>query len=150
MHSGFTGGGQIGVNWQTNVWVYGLETDFNYSSLNAKDNVSRPVAAPLVGIFNHTVNERLDWFGTFRGRVGWAGVPSWLWYATGGLAYGHVKSSSAISFTSTTDAYSGASSSTRVAGPPALAANGSSLRCGRPKLNISTSIWTGSATPTHA
>src|ERR1700760_3833959 len=31
--SGFTGGGQVGYNWQTGVFVYGLETDFNYSSL---------------------------------------------------------------------------------------------------------------------
>jgi outer membrane immunogenic protein len=112
--SGFTGGGQIGYNWQTSVWVYGLETDINYSSLNENDNLRRALVAPLGGLFTHSVNSRLDWFGTFRGRIGWTGVPSWLWYATGGLAYGHVNSSSAINFTAAGDTYAGSSSSTRV------------------------------------
>src|ERR1700733_4180217 len=94
--AGFIGGAQAGVNWQTDKWVYGLETDFQGTSLNSTDAVNRPVAAPLVGNFIHSVNEKLDWLGTFRGRLGVTVSPTWLLYATGGLAYGHVNSSTNV------------------------------------------------------
>jgi outer membrane immunogenic protein len=46
------------------------------------------------------LDERLQWFGTFRGRLGFTVLPSTLLYATGGLAYGSLKSDLAIfSFT---------------------------------------------------
>ncbi len=111
--SGFTGGGQIGYNWQNNAFVYGLEADLNFSSLNATYTVSRALAAPLVGVLNHTVNEKLDWFGTLRGRLGVTPVPQALLYVTGGLAYGHVTSNSNINFTAGTDTYVGALDVTR-------------------------------------
>jgi outer membrane immunogenic protein len=34
------------------------------------------------------VDQKLEWFGTFRGRLGMAVMPSVLLYATGGAAYG--------------------------------------------------------------
>ena len=37
--------------------------------------------------------EKLPWFGTVRGRIGVLASPTWLFYATGGLAYGEIKSS---------------------------------------------------------
>jgi outer membrane immunogenic protein len=112
--TGATVGGQIGINWQSGVLVYGLETDINFSTLSSTDTVSRPVVAPLVGIFNHTVTSKLDWFGTLRARLGFTPSPLWLIYATGGLAYGQVKSSTLVSFTTTTDVYNSSASTTRV------------------------------------
>jgi len=112
--SGFTAGGQAGYNWQTGAWVYGVETDFNYSSLNPTDSVSRALAAPLVGTLTHSVNEKLDWFGTLRGRFGYTPAPQWLLYATGGLAYGHINSSSSVMFSAGTDTYVGSISKVRV------------------------------------
>jgi outer membrane immunogenic protein len=115
--AGFTGGGQFGYNWQSGPAVFGLETDFNFSSLNTSDGVNRALAAPLVGNIVHTVNEKLDWFGTFRGRWGFTQAPTWLIYATGGLAYGHISSSSNIAFVNagiTNDTYVGSVSTTRV------------------------------------
>jgi len=38
----------------------------------------------------------LDWLGTARGRFGYLVTPSLLAYGTGGLAYGHVGASTAI------------------------------------------------------
>jgi outer membrane immunogenic protein len=111
---GVTGGGQFGYNWQMGTFLLGFETDINGSSLNASDTVTRPLAAPLVGILNHTVNEKLDWFGTVRGRAGFLVAPTWLLYVTGGLAYGDVKSNSLINFTAGTDTYVGSFSDTRV------------------------------------
>src|SRR5262245_16001267 len=40
--SGFTGGGQIGYNWQFNYnWLLGIETDFNYVGMQAA--ITKPV-----------------------------------------------------------------------------------------------------------
>lgn len=117
-NAGFTGGGQFGYNWQSGPAVFGIETDLNFSTLNATDAVNRPLAAPLVGNIAHTVSERPDWFGTLRGRLGFTPAPTWLIYATGGLAYGHIGSSSSVAFVfppgTTNDTYIGSLSTTRV------------------------------------
>jgi outer membrane immunogenic protein len=42
------------------------------------------------------VDQKLEWFGTVRGRAGWAATPQVLLYATGGLAYGSIKSTGAL------------------------------------------------------
>jgi outer membrane immunogenic protein len=78
---GFIGGGQIGYNWQSNNFVYGLEADFQYSDENGSANCCSPTA---------TANARLRWFGTARGRIGVTFSNNWLLYATGGLAYGQL------------------------------------------------------------
>jgi outer membrane immunogenic protein len=70
--SGFSGGGQGGFNWQTGSIVLGGETDLQISG--ASDNS---------GPFKFSN----PWFGTLRGRAGYA-LNNILFYATGGLAYG--------------------------------------------------------------
>jgi outer membrane immunogenic protein len=42
--------------------------------------------------FIATETNKIDWFGTVRGRLGLTS-DHWLFYTTGGLAYGHVSSS---------------------------------------------------------
>ena len=76
---GFTGGGQLGYNWQMNSIVLGLETDLNYLSANNASN-----AAYFYGATNSTGGL----LGTARGRLGLA-LDRWLIYATGGFAYGN-------------------------------------------------------------
>src|SRR5262249_697391 len=44
-----------------------------------------------------TAQQRLDYLGTIRGRIGFAPVPTLMLYATGGLAYGHTASSTTVS-----------------------------------------------------
>ncbi len=73
------GGGQIGYNFQSGSIVYGVETDFQGGDIS--DSVTNGV---------NTSRERLDWFGTARGRLGYAFGPALL-YGTGGFAYGDVK-----------------------------------------------------------
>jgi outer membrane immunogenic protein len=41
-------------------------------------------------------DEKLDFFGTLRGRFGFLVTPSSLAYATGGFAFGHVSTSTAL------------------------------------------------------
>jgi outer membrane immunogenic protein len=112
--SGFTGGGQVGYNWQSGKFVGGIEGDINYLGINDGSSINRPLAAPLVGNYIHSETDKLQWFGTFRGRAGFTVTPSFLVYATGGLAFGGVKSASATSFAATTDTYAGTLDETRV------------------------------------
>jgi outer membrane immunogenic protein len=80
--SGGFGGGQIGYNWQ-GFWhprlVLGVEADIQGAGIEAKD----PNA---IGVFK----SRLGFFGTVRGRIGYAHDSS-LVYFTGGFAYGGIK-----------------------------------------------------------
>jgi outer membrane immunogenic protein len=75
--TGIVFGGQIGYNWQVNQIVFGIETDLQYSDQDDSFTVA--------GI---AFTNELDWFGTFRGRIGLAVWDRWLPYITGGLAYG--------------------------------------------------------------
>ncbi|KZD20785.1 outer membrane protein [Tardiphaga robiniae] len=79
---GINGGGQIGYNWQAANWVYGLETDIQASS--QRDNKT------VVVLGTAAYDQKLPWFGTVRGRLGYS-VGSSLFYVTGGYAYGGVK-----------------------------------------------------------
>jgi outer membrane immunogenic protein len=94
---GFNGGVQAGYNWQAGNWVFGLEADFQGSS--QRDNracvqTCNPLVAPIIFA---AYDASLPWFGTARGRVGYS-VGSSLFYATGGYAYGSVKTKIAAAF----------------------------------------------------
>jgi len=82
--TGVIAGGQAGYNWQSGAWVFGVEADFQYSGM--KGGISAPcppgICAGLAASFDHT----MPWFGTARGRLGYASA-GWLLYATGGYAY---------------------------------------------------------------
>ena len=73
--SGLMGGGQLGYNWQSGQFVFGAETDIQFSGA---DDTFAPwkFANP--------------WFGTLRGRAGYA-FNNILVYGTLGLAYGELK-----------------------------------------------------------
>jgi outer membrane immunogenic protein len=43
-----------------------------------------------------TYQNKLPWFGTFRGRIGFTPADRWLVYATGGLAYGEVSTTETL------------------------------------------------------
>lgn len=91
--NGIIGGGQIGYNWQVNQIVFGLETDFQGSG--QKGDGSFTGAPGIVPASTFTYSNKLDWFGTVRGRVGYA-FDRWLPYVTGGWAYGHGSLSGAV------------------------------------------------------
>ena len=84
--SGFIGGAQIGYNWQMGPLIFGLETDFQYSGLRGE--VDAPICpAALCGVaLSATYKQDVTWFGTVRGRLGYADA-GWLAYLTGGYAY---------------------------------------------------------------
>lgn len=94
---GVIGGGQIGYNWQFAPWfgwgtgtVLGIEADIQGSGQRQtiNDNFLDANFGPVD--FTGSVEEKLEWFGTVRGRAGIA-FDRVLWYATGGWAFGEGK-----------------------------------------------------------
>jgi len=73
--SGFVGGVQAGYNFQTGPWVFGVEGDIQAAGADdtfAPWKFSNP------------------WFGTLRGRAGYA-FSNVLFYGTAGLAFGELR-----------------------------------------------------------
>lgn len=95
---GFAGGGQIGYNYQFapgSGLVIGVETDIQGASFAKAD------AAYLGTTPYYSVRPSPDYFGTVRGRLGYA-FDRVLVYGTGGFAYGGgARSSYAASYPST-------------------------------------------------
>ena len=84
---GLEGGGTLGYNWQIDNWVLGLETDFSGAAAKGNTTSRRPPDPFGCGI--GTCDTHLNWFGTGRGRVGYA-YDRLLPYITGGFAYGEL------------------------------------------------------------
>lgn len=85
--AGFTGGGQIGYNFQSGNVVYGLEADFNGVSNKSSAIINFPITLAPVN-----ASTQLTWMATARGRLGVTLSPTLL-YVTGGLAVAHFKDS---------------------------------------------------------
>jgi outer membrane immunogenic protein len=106
--SGALVGGHIGYDYQSGSVVYGIETDISWTNINGSNSQSGSAfvfpnfAALGIGGVSPVVNaqaiaeQHLRYFGTVRGRIGYLPADSLLLFATGGLAYGQVKSSTNI------------------------------------------------------
>ena len=96
--SSWVAGAHAGYNWQQSAAVFGFETDLQGTRLNSSMTGGLTHIPPIVpppGEFAATTGS-IDWYGTFRGRLGIATGP-WLFYGTAGLAYGNVSVSSNFS-----------------------------------------------------
>jgi outer membrane immunogenic protein len=109
--SGFTGGEQVGCNWQFDRWVLGVEGDVNGTRL--RDSVTHISPEQFVSPSTDRVSASLAWYATVRARLGY----TWdrlLIYASAGAASGRVKASTAIDFTPALPVmYTGSTSSNR-------------------------------------
>jgi outer membrane immunogenic protein len=92
---GIIGGGQIGCNFQSGSLVWGIEGDFQGTSLKANRIVSADTAAFA---FTNQQDFDISWLATVRGRLGFTTTPNWsyapggfLFYITGGVAFAGVK-----------------------------------------------------------
>jgi outer membrane immunogenic protein len=105
--SGGFGGGQIGYNWVfpgggagyggaggyggPGGWLVGVEADIQGASLHRSSQTLFLASVDELGeTASFTADSRLNWFGTLRGRLGFATGPV-LFYGTGGLAFGGVE-----------------------------------------------------------
>ena len=84
---GGLGGVQAGYNWQFNHVVFGIEADVQAARIRQGVSIFNPGGGGLLPTIN-TAFSNLDWFGTVRGRVGYA-WNTFMVYGTGGVAYGH-------------------------------------------------------------
>jgi len=108
--NGGVGGGQIGYNYQTGNWVWGIEADIQWSGQDGDALFTCAAAAPVPGAClpgltfvppgatgtTLSLEQKLEWFGTVRARLGWLWTPTALAYVTGGFAYGSVKTSGVL------------------------------------------------------
>ncbi len=83
------GGGQLGYNLQRDRFVVGVEADIQGGSTAGRTHSE---AASSNITTDAWAKSRLDWFGTVRGRAGYAYGGS-LVYATGGFAFGGARNS---------------------------------------------------------
>jgi outer membrane immunogenic protein len=101
----FIAGGQLGYNWQAGNIVYGLETDIQGLSgsngANSITNVGTVAGSvpPTGSTGTITSSKNLTYLGTLRGRAGFLATPSFLFYGTGGLAYGGARTSTTLTET---------------------------------------------------
>lgn len=96
---GVTAGIQAGYNWRfAPQWLVGIEAEI-VDPLKAGEtwgDPGQPVVSSPPGDFvprpggpaSLSHEWKLRWFGTVRARLGVLPVENWLFYATGGLAYG--------------------------------------------------------------
>ena len=96
----FTGGGQIGYNYQIGQLVVGLEADINFLTNNRRNggSVIVPTFPGTIGpttLTSSNGGNSGNYFGTVRPRIGFA-FDRALLYVTGGLAYGNYNRSQTI------------------------------------------------------
>ncbi|TDR34846.1 outer membrane protein [Aquamicrobium defluvii] len=84
---GFLGGLTAGYNWQLDSIVLGIEADI---SNGPEGKTAQGTFGPSWSCISGDCNADIEWFGTVRGRLGYA-VDRFLVYGTGGFAFGHVE-----------------------------------------------------------
>jgi outer membrane immunogenic protein len=101
-------GGQIGFLRQTGQWVWGAEADAQWSGQDGSTSFICPTPAlggacniitggPGLGVSpTASFNQKLAWFVTMRGRLGFTVHPHWFVYGTGGAAIGGIETDGVI------------------------------------------------------
>jgi outer membrane immunogenic protein len=103
-------GGQAGFNWQANRnFVVGIEADLQGTWQNGTDDPPAVSTASCTTTFfgpfcTNTANivgvdQKLRWFGTARGRVGFLPWDHVMVYVTGGAAFGEIESNPTVTNT---------------------------------------------------
>lgn len=94
--SGFLGGLQAGYNRQFAAsWLAGVEADIDATSITGKVGLSGGGSIEGLGSASASavVKSETPYLGTVRARLGYLVTDQFLVFATGGLAYGQVKTS---------------------------------------------------------
>jgi outer membrane immunogenic protein len=103
--SGWLGGGFAGVQKQWGSWVLGIEAQVDGGDIKGTTTSANTVVQYFdnsdtsSGVCTYrcrfvnstqTMNSEIDLLGMVGPKVGWAWSPSWMVYATGGLAFAHM------------------------------------------------------------
>jgi outer membrane immunogenic protein len=76
------------------------------------------------------LSEKIEWFGTVRGRIGATFTPTFLAYVTGGLAYGEVRTTDTVAGTNVTNPGGQGVNGGTILTPVAASFSSSSTRAG--------------------
>lgn len=99
--SGVAGGGQVGFNWQSGIWVIGAEFDIEVNNAKGTKTVT-PITqnngTPFPGAGFQTTTQEITWGGNLRPRLGITPANRVLLYITSGLAFGHINDSANVDF----------------------------------------------------
>jgi outer membrane immunogenic protein len=89
----------VGFNWQVAPqWVVGIEADGGFGNKTTTLSGMRyPATSTVSGLLADSFSVKTSWDVSARGRVGFLPDPSVLVYATGGIAWLHVESTSTCS-----------------------------------------------------
>ena len=84
--TGGVAGGELGYNWQSGIYVVGIEGDLFWSGIKGND-----ASAIAAGVYPLTSvdADNLRWGGTIRARGGFT-IDRWLMFFTGGYAFGDI------------------------------------------------------------
>jgi len=79
-NNGFVAGGQIGCDYQSGAWVFGIRNLGDWSNLDKRSGIAG-------GAFNgFSVGTKSNWVDLLTVRAGYAMQPAWLLYVQGGGA----------------------------------------------------------------
>jgi outer membrane immunogenic protein len=92
-NSSVIGGGQIGYNWQTGAWVFGIEGDIDAQDFN-RSRVIGVAIGPFIPGDAFSVESK--WQASLRGRIGYAAWDRTLLYVTGGAAWTNIKGTASL------------------------------------------------------
>jgi outer membrane immunogenic protein len=96
--NGWTAGAIVGANWQRGPYVFGIEGDVSYVGLDGTTEFTSISGVGGGGSFSFTrptpmdFTTDIDWYGTIRGRFGYAFDRLFV-YGTAGVAFAEVESS---------------------------------------------------------
>jgi outer membrane immunogenic protein len=88
---GFLGGVAYGTNAQSGRIVYGTASDFSFGDITRSQTL-----VTAGGAIANVGEQKLSWFSTTRGRIGYTVQDNLLIYGTAGLASGRASASSAF------------------------------------------------------
>jgi outer membrane immunogenic protein len=112
-NNAFTGGAQVGYNWQSNNMVVGVEGDIEAYRAKLTTAAARVYPGNLAITYLEGTNVSTNWLSTSRLRVGWANDKVLL-YATGGLALTDLSVSDTFSDNNVLGAAVGGSATTKL------------------------------------
>lgn len=102
-------GGTLGANFQSDIWVFGVEGDFSWTDIDGSDSDTSSIPG-----FDFAADFDMDWFASVRARLGIAS-DNLLFYITGGLAIADVSvSTSEVATAGGPDNFQGSESETQL------------------------------------
>jgi outer membrane immunogenic protein len=86
--SSWIAGGQLGYNWQSGAWVFGVEGDIDAQNFSRTRVIGTAIGPFIPGDF---FTAESKWQASLRGRIGYAAWDRSLLYVTGGVAWTNIK-----------------------------------------------------------